>query len=415
MKLGEIRRLLAIEGPEWHPVRRRLRRCHQIADLRALARRRTPRVVFDYVEGGADEELSLTRNVEAFRQWELVPGIPRDVSDADATASLLGARIALPLLCSATGYSRMMHSEGELAVARGAARAELPYCLSTVASTSIEDVAGTRHPNLWFQLYVWRDREMTRELVRRAWAAGYRVLEVSVDVPVSGYRIRDVRNGLTIPPRLTPAALASILRRPGYWLDALRHPAITFANAPPSLEAGGGVTIENMSAQFDPRLTWDDVAVLRAQWPGSLVVKGALGPEGALAALAAGADGVHLSNHGGRQLDRVVPPIELLPDVREAVGEEATIIVDSGIRHGTDIAVAIALGADAAAIGRAYLYGLMVAGQAGVERALALLAAEFKRTMQLLGVVSVAELRSEGAGLLQRRGEVTRGRNPSGA
>jgi L-lactate dehydrogenase (cytochrome) len=244
---------------------------------------------------------------------------------------------------------------------------------------------------------------MTRELVERAWASGYRVLEVSVDAPVAGYRIRDVRNGLTIPPRLTVCALLGVARKPAYWIDILRHPAITFANSPPGIGGEGGITIENMTARFDPSLSWDDVAELRSQWPGSLVVKGPLSADGARAAVAAGADGVHLSNHGGRQLDRVMPPIELVSDVREAIGASATIVVDSGIRHGTDLAVAVALGADAGAIGRAYLYGLMAGGEAGVDLALELLASEFKRTMQLLGVASVQELRSSGQRVLMRR------------
>jgi L-lactate dehydrogenase (cytochrome) len=403
VRFAEIRALVSVERPEWRAGRRRLRRCHQIADLRELARRRAPGAVYDYVEGGADEELSLTGNVQAFRQWELVPVAPRDVAAADPSTTLFGRRVALPMICSPTGYTRMMHSAGERAAARAAASAGVPYGLSTVASTSIEDVAATGHPDLWFQLYVWRDRGMTRELVERACAAGYRVLEVSVDAPVAGYRIRDVRNGLTIPPRLAAAALLGIARKPAYWIDILRHPAITFANSPPGVGGEGGITIENMTAQFDPSLTWDDVAELRSQWPGSLVVKGALSADGAREALAAGADGVHLSNHGGRQLDRVVPPIELVSEVREAIGPSATIVVDSGIRHGTDLAVAVALGADAGAIGRAYLYGLMAGGEAGVDRALELLAAEFKRTMQLLGVASVDELRSTGQRVLRRR------------
>jgi L-lactate dehydrogenase (cytochrome) len=402
MKPGEIRSLFAIERPQWRPSRRRLRRCFQIADLRELARRRTPRVVFDYVEGGADEELTLARNEAAFRQFEFVPNHPHDVSEVDTSTSLFGRRAQLPLICSPTGYTRMMHPKGELAVARAAARAGIPYGLSTVASTSIEDVACTGHPDLWFQLYVWRDRELTSQLIARAWAAGYRVLEVSVDVPVSGYRLRDVRNGLTIPPRLTAAALLAIARKPAYWIDVLRHPAITFANSPPGLEAGRGITMENVTAQFDPSLSWQDIAAFRERWPGSLMVKGPLGPRGAREAVAAGADGLHLSNHGGRQLDRTVPPIELLADVREAVGEATTIVVDSGIRHGSDLAVAIALGADAGAIGRAYLYGLMAGGEAGVDRSLALMAAEFRRTMQLLGATSVVELRTSGPQLLRR-------------
>jgi L-lactate dehydrogenase (cytochrome) len=360
--------------------------------------------VFDYVEGGADEELSLERNVAAFRQWEFAPVNPRDVSAADVSSTLLGRGVALPLICSPTGYTRMMHSAGEVAVARAAARAGVPYALSTVASSSIESVASTGHPDLWFQLYVWRDRELTADLVSRAWAAGYRVLEVSVDAPVAGKRIRDVRNGLTIPPHLTLRTLVEIALKPAYWIDVLGHPPITFANSPPG--AGeGGLTVENMTALFEPALTWEDIGALRAGWPGSLVVKGALDPDGARQAVAAGADGLHLSNHGGRQLDRVVPPIELLGEVREAVGEDTTIIIDSGIRSGSDLAIAIALGADAGAIGRVYLYGLMASGEDGVDHALALIASEFKRTIQLLGVGSVAELRALGGRVLRRRPE----------
>ncbi len=362
-----------------------------------------PNAVFDYVEGGADEELSLARNQAAFRQWEFVPRNPSDVSSTDASTSLFGRALRFPLICAPTGYSRMMHSGGELAVARAAARAGVPYTLSTVASTSVEDVALSGHPDLWFQLYVWRDRGLTRDLLGRAWAAGYRVLAVSIDAPVAGHRIRDVRNGLTIPPRLSARALLGIALTPSYWTDMLSHPAITFANAPPGLEPGRGLTIENMTAQFEPGLTWADIAELRALWRGALIVKGAFDPVGARNAIAAGADGLHLSNHGGRQLDRVVPPIELLPQVRESVGPETTIVVDSGIRHGSDLAVAIALGADAGAVGRAYLYGLMAAGEAGVDRALTLLFSEFKRTMALLGIASVAELQADGARLLRSR------------
>jgi L-lactate dehydrogenase (cytochrome) len=382
----------------------RLQRCHQIGDLRALGLRRTPRPVFDYVEGGADEELTLHRNVAAFRQWELTPLAPRNVDAVDTRATLLGREYPLPLLCSPTGYTRMIQHSGELAVARAAARAGLPYGLSTVASTSIEDLTASRHPDLWFQLYIWRDREMTRGLVQRAWAAGYRVLEVSVDVAVSGFRIRDSRNGLTIPPKLTARTLTEIALKPSYWLNTLRNPPITFANSPPDIEHGGAITIENMSSQFDASVGWDEIAEIRRLWPGPMLVKGALGAEGARAALACGADGVHLSNHGGRQLDRTVPPIELVAEVRAAIGDGPTIIVDSGIRHGTDLAVAVALGADAGAIGRAYLYGLMAGGEAGVDRSLAILGDQFRRTMALLGVSSVTELRERGAELLRRRG-----------
>ena len=403
MKPRELLQLIGLQRPRWRPHQRRLASCHNLDDLRRVAARRTPRPIVDYVEGGADGELSLGRNIEAFREWELAPLSPRDVSTVTTTTNLLGRALPLPLVCGPTGYTRMIHQAGELAVARAAARAGLPYALSTVASTSVEDVATSGHPNLWFQLYVWRDREMTRSLVDRAWQAGYRVLEVSVDAPISGMRTRDVRNGLTIPPRLTPRTLGSIAAKPGYWLGVVRNPAITFANSPPDVEHGGGITIENMSSQFDPTVDLDDIAELRSQWPGALLVKGPLGPEAAVAAVANGADGVHLSNHGGRQLDRIAPPLVLLPQVRAALGADSTVIVDSGIRDGTDLVIALALGADAGAIGRVYLYGLMAAGEPGVDLVLRLFAEQVRRALALLGVTSIEELRERGSALLLHR------------
>ncbi|HEU4975688.1 MAG TPA: alpha-hydroxy acid oxidase [Baekduia sp.] len=401
MRPREIAAMIGLRPPSRRgPVARRLARCHDIDDLRAAARRRLPGPVFDYVDGGADDETSLERNREAFRRIAFHPRTLVDVSGTDPSTTLLGRAQPLPMVLAPTGYSRMMHPDGEQGVARAAARAGLPYTLSTVASTSIEDVAATGHPARWFQLYLWRDRDMVADLVRRAQAHGYGVLEVSVDVPVSGLRRRDVRNGLTIPPQLTARTLASILSRPSYWIGMVRSPAVTFANAPPSVDGSGGVTIENMSAQFDPSVDWADVEALRRQWPGRLLVKGPLSPDDARRALEAGADGVHLSNHGGRQLDRIVPPIRTVPAVRAALGPDATIVVDSGIRHGADVVAAVALGADAGAIGRAYLYGLMAAGEPGVDHALALLAAQVRRTMQLLGVTSVAELRERGPELV---------------
>jgi L-lactate dehydrogenase (cytochrome) len=383
------------------PAGRTLARCHDIADLEAAGRRRMPRAVFDYVAGGADEELTVERNLAAFRRWDFVPQNLRDVGDVDTAVDLLGERVAMPLVFSPTGYTRMMHPAGECAVARAARRAGIPYGLSTVASTSIEELAATGHPNLWFQLYVWRDRGLVAELVDRAWEHGYRTLEVSVDVPVSGHRARDVRSGLTIPPRLTARTLFGIARHPGWWMRAVRAPAVRFANAPPGV-GSSGLTIEDMTAQFDPSVSWRDLDELRTRWRGQLVLKGAIGAEDARRAIAAGCDGLHLSNHGGRQLDRTIPPIDLLGEVRGAVGDEPAIIVDSGIRHGADLAVAISLGADAGAVGRAYLYGLMAAGERGVDRAATILETQFRRTLQLLGVVSIRELRAVGPTLLRR-------------
>jgi L-lactate dehydrogenase (cytochrome) len=401
MRLHELRQMVGVHRPQLAPVKRALARCHDIADLEAAARRRMPRAVFDYVAGGADEELTVERNVAAFRRWHFVPQNLRDVGEVDTVVELLGQRAAMPLLFSPTGYTRMMHPAGECAVARAARRAGIPYGLSTVASTSIEELAATGHPNLWFQLYVWRDRGLVADLLDRAWEHGYRTLEVSVDVPVSGHRTRDVRSGLTIPPRLTVHTLIGIARHPGWWVRALRAPVVRLANPPPGV-GSSGLTIEDMTAQFDPSVSWRDLEELRTRWPGQLVLKGAIGADDARRAIAAGCDGLHLSNHGGRQLDRTIPPVDLLGEVRDAVGDEPAIIVDSGIRHGADLAVAIALGADAGAVGRAYLYGLMAAGEPGVNRAATILDTQFRRTLQLLGVASIQELRAVGPTLLRR-------------
>jgi L-lactate dehydrogenase (cytochrome) len=400
----EIRRLLGLRWPEWNPTRRRLARCNDIEDLRRVAKRRLPRPVFDYVEGGADEELSLVHNVAAFRRFAFHPRVLRDVSSVDVSADLCGGRAELPLVLAPTGYTRMMHRDGELAVARAAKEAGVPYTLSTVASTSIDDVAESRHPSLWFQLYVWRDRSLMRELMQRAWVRGYRVLELSIDVPVAGHRSRDAKNGLTVPPRLTGKSLLGLAMHPGYWLPMLVSPAITFANAPADMESGG-LSIENVTAQFDPSISWRELEEIRELWPGHLIVKGPIQPALAREIVQVGADGIHLSNHGGRQLDRAQAPIEAVAAVRQTIGEVPIIVVDSGIRHGADLAVAVALGADAGAVGRAYLYGLVAAGQPGVAHALRLLREQFIRTVQLLGVENVAALRANGSEIVRPRFE----------
>ena len=396
MRASEIRELIRVKPLELDMTRRRLCACHDIGDLRVVGRRLIPRPVFDYVDGGADEELSLRANTRAFRRWRFQPRALVDVSEPDTSAGFLGSVAPLPLALAPTGYTRMMHPGGEIAAARAAQRHGLPYTLSTMATTTIEAVAESAQPDLWFQLYILRDSGLNKELVDRAAAAKYRVLVVTVDCFVTGHRTRDRRNGLVIPPELTVQALASIAAKPGYWVRMLRSPVIDFAN----FAGHEAVTIEGTGSLFNPAITWDDIAELRARWPGRLVIKGPLGPGDCLRALSVGADGVQLSNHGGRQLDRTVPPVNTIAAVREAVGPDVSVLVDSGIRHGSDIAVALALGADACAIGRAYLYGLMAGGEPGVDRALDILAAQFKRTMQLLGVNSVAELRAAGPELV---------------
>jgi L-lactate dehydrogenase (cytochrome) len=399
MNLREIRQLIQMEPVELDTVQRRLSHCHSIGDLRRSAKRLIPRPVFDYVDGAADEETSLAANTAAFRRYRFRPRELVDVGGVDTSTQILGRPASLPLALAPTGYTRMMHPAGEIAAARAAQRHGLPYTLSTMATTTIEAVAEGAQPDLWFQLYILRDSGLNKELVDRAIAARYRVLVVTVDCFVTGHRTRDRRNGLVIPPELTLSTLASIAVKPGYWTRMLRNPAITFAN----FAGHDAVTIEDTGALFNPAITWDDISELRARWPGRLIVKGPLGPADCLQAISAGADGVQLSNHGGRQLDRTVPPVLTIQAVREAVGPDVSVLVDSGVRHGSDIAVALALGADACAIGRAYLYGLMAGGEAGVNKALDILAGQFRRTMQLLGVRSVAELRELGPSLLASR------------
>jgi L-lactate dehydrogenase (cytochrome) len=402
MKASEIRDIIRVKPVEFDTTQRRLSSCHNITDLRAMGRRLTPRPVFDYVDGGSDEELSLRSNVRAFQRYRFQPRTLVNVSQADTSTRFLGSSVPLPLALAPTGYTRMMHPAGEIGAARAAQQHGLPYTLSTVATTTIEDVAdGVRGgpADLWFQLYILRDAGLTKELVDRAAAAGYRGLVVTVDTFVTGNRTRDRRNGLVIPPELTLSTLASIAVKPGYWTRMLRNPAIKFAN----LAGHDSVTIHGTGALFNNAITWDNIAELRERWPGQLIVKGPLGPADARHAVSVGADGLQLSNHGGRQLDRAVPPVRLIAPVREAVGPDVAVLADSGVRHGSDIAVAVALGADACAIGRAYLYGLMAGGEPGVNKALDILADEFKRTMQLLGVNSVPELREIGPSLLVSR------------
>ena len=395
MKLSEIRELARLRAFEPDHDQRVIARCHDLADLRRAARRRLPRPVFGYVDGGSDDEVTLRANRSALRRWRFRPRVLRDVADPDLRVSVLGSEFAAPIGLAPTGFTRLVHQAGELAVARAAAGRGLPYCLSTVGTTTIEDVAGTGLRDLWFQLYVLRDRDIARELIERAAKAGYRALEVTVDTPVSGRRTRDLRNGLTMPPMLTPRAMLEVAARPGYWMSLLRGPALRYASfRPPAPESG--TTIADIISMFDPSLTWEDIDEIRALWPGSLLLKGPLGPDDAARAAAAGVDGIHLSNHGGRQLDRCVPTIDMVRPAREAVGDGVAIVLDSGIRHGADVAVAIARGADLCMVGRGYLYGLAAAGQPGVEHAIDLLAAQLRRTMQLLGVTTIAELREHG-------------------
>jgi L-lactate dehydrogenase (cytochrome) len=379
-----------------NPVERRLAKAATIPDLRAIARRTVPRAVFDYTDGAAGAEISYRRSREAFERVEFRPRVLRDVSVVDTTTTLLGATSALPLVFAPTGFTRLMHTAGEPAVGRVAARGGIPYGLSTMGTTSLEALAeaapGGRR---WFQLYLWRDREASAALVERARAAGYEALVLTVDTPVAGPRLRDVRNGFTIPPSLTLRTVTNAAVHPRWWIDLLTTEPLSFA----SLSSWGGTIGQLVDRVFEPAATLADVAALRESWPGKLVVKGVQGIDDARAVVDAGADAVVVSNHGGRQLDRAPTPLEVLPSVVAAVGDRAEVYVDGGVLDGADVVAAVAMGARAVLVGRAYLYGLMAGGERGVQRAYDILAAEIARTMQLLGVASVAELTPDRARL----------------
>ncbi|WP_433504072.1 alpha-hydroxy acid oxidase [Pseudonocardia halophobica] len=375
---------------------RRLRRAASIADLREIARRRTPRAVFDYADGAADGELSLNRARAAWSRVEFTPTVLRDVSTVDLGRDMLGARSALPFAFAPTGFTRMMGTEGEPAVASVAADVGIPYTLSTMGTTTIEEVAeAAPAARKWFQLYLWRDRAFAKDLVQRAAAAGYDTLMLTVDTPVGGNRRRDVHNGLTIPPALTLRTFVDGALHPHWWFDLLTTSPLTFA----TLERTEGTVADLINRVFDPALTMDDVEWLRGAWPGKLMIKGIQNVADARRVVDAGVDAVLLSNHGGRQLDRAPVPVELVEPTVQEVGDSAEVYVDTGIMHGADVVAAVALGARGALVGRAYLYGLMAGGRAGVAKAVDILTGEITRTMQLIGVTSVDDLRREHARL----------------
>ncbi|MGH4028843.1 alpha-hydroxy acid oxidase [Actinomycetota bacterium Odt1-20B] len=388
----ELAEILRPRRPVLDPVERRLAQAHTIADLRRLAVRRCPRAVFDYVDGAAEGEISLRRARRAFARAEFHPHVLRGVADVDLGVDVLGKRSELPFALAPTGFTRMMHHEGERAVVAAARQGGIPYALSTMGTTSIEDVAAAEpDARRWFQLYVWRDRAACRDLIDRARAAGYDTLILTVDTPVAGARLRDVRNGLTLPPSLGLRTFLDGALHPSWWANLLTTEPLTFA----SLTSWDGTVAELVNAMFDPSLDFDDLDWVRAAWPGKLVVKGIQNSDDARDVVKHGADAVVVSNHGGRQLDRAPTPLELLPKTVDAVQGEAEVWLDTGILSGADIVAGLARGADLCLVGRAYLYGLMAGGRRGVERAVDILRTEILRTMQLLGVERIADLRPE--------------------
>lgn len=387
-KWSDLKPLLGFQSPQLNGHTRRLSRAYTIDDLRVIAKRRTPRSVFDYTDGSAEDESSLERSRELWRNVELQGSVLRDIAEIDLTTEILGEKSSMPLALAPTGFTRMMNYQGETAVGHEANNAGIPYSLSTMGTTSIEDVARVT-PDIprYFQLYVWRDRAASTELVERAWAAGYSTLLLTVDTAVAGARLRDVRNGLTIPPRLTPSTFADMAMHPSWWGNLVTTAPLQFA----SLRSWEGTVAEMVNQMFDPSVTFHDVEWLRTVWPGKLVIKGVQTVEDAKLSFECGADGLLLSNHGGRQLARARPPLRLLPDVRDAVGDKP-VFIDGGVMGGGDVIAGIAAGADAVFVGRAYLYGLMAGGHLGVRRALQILRTEMIRTMQLMGVSKVADL-----------------------
>ncbi len=347
------------------------------------------------MEGGADDEVTLRRNTAGFDRWAFLPRPLTDVSAIDTRTTILGHTIDWPVMLAPTGLSRLFHPDGERAVARAAAASGSVYCLSTMASTSIEDVAKASAGPKWFQVYCFRDRELTREFLTRAKAAGYTGLCVTVDVQVHGNRERDRRSGMTIPPRLTLASLGRFAGRPGWVLDYLRSDTPILANVAHKIAEGSKETTTlpgYVSRQFDPTLTWKDIGWMVSEWGGPLLVKGILHPDDVREAIAVGVRGIIVSNHGGRQLDGAVATIDALPRIADAAAGGIEIILDGGIRRGTHVLKALALGARACMIGRPYLYGLAAGGEAGVRRALTVLREEVTRSMALAGVRSVGEI-----------------------
>ncbi|WP_298876949.1 alpha-hydroxy acid oxidase [uncultured Microbacterium sp.] len=395
----ELLELMQFKRPDFNGRRRRLNAALTIADLRDIAKRRTPAAAFDYTDGAADSEEGLARARQAFADVEFRPSILRDVSHVDTSCEIFGGPSALPFGIAPTGFTRLMQTEGEIAGAGAAGAAGIPFTLSTLGTSSIESVQQA-NPNgrNWFQLYVMKQREISYALVERAAAAGFDTLFFTVDTPVAGARLRDKRNGFSIPPQLSVSTIVDALPRPWWWWDFLTTPKLEFA----SLSATGGTVGELLNAAMDPSISFDDLAEIRALWPGKLVIKGVQNVEDSRRLADLGVDGIVLSNHGGRQLDRAPVPFHLLPEVVREVGADTEIAIDTGIMNGADIVASLALGAKFTLIGRAYLYGLMAGGRQGVDRAIEILADQVVRTMQLLQVTSLAELTPDHVTQLER-------------
>ena len=389
---SEIRELAQFETPNLNSRERALARAASLSDIRAIAKRFTPRAVFDYTDGSAGEELALLRQRQLFRSVEFRPTALVDVSNVDPSTTFLGSPVDLPIGFGPTGFTRMMHHAGEEATASVARDNNLAFVLSTLGTTSPEDLQRVAAGgNNWFQLYISKDRSITHDLLDRVEAAGFSTIELTIDTPVGGIRRRDIRNGLTVPPKLTVSTALDMALHPTWVWNALTHEPLEFA----SLKNSEGTVGELLSRVFDASLTIDDVSWLRDRWPGKLVVKGVQSVTTSKELSAAGVDAIVLSNHGGRQLDRAPVPMELLPDVVAAVPEDCEVYLDGGITDGADALAAVALGARGVFVGRAHLYGLMAGGQSGVRKVVELFREQVTTQMALLGVRTLADLSPE--------------------
>ena len=399
--LDTLRSVLRFRRLELDPVARRLRRGVSVADLRLIARRRLPGGIFDYIDGAAEGEVTMGANARAFAATTFRPRILRDVGQVDTSATVLGRAMPLPLVLAPTGFTRIADPEGELAVARAAARAGLTYTLSTLATRSIEEVAAVSEGPKWFQVYVWRDRGLVEEMVARAARSGYEALVLTVDNAVFGRRERDHRRGFELPPQIGPGTLVDGALHPGWTWGFVRSDPIRFANVAGTEAATLGDGRDGSSAvklseyintQFDPTVSWADLDWLRSIWRGPIVLKGIQSVDDARLAVGAGVGGIVLSNHAGRQLDGAPSTLSLVAPVAQAVGDRIEVLMDGGVRRGSDVVKAVALGAKAVLIGRAYLYGLGAAGERGVDHVLDLFATDIARTMALVGASSMSEV-----------------------
>jgi L-lactate dehydrogenase (cytochrome) len=368
-------------------------RAFNIADLRRLARRRVPRMVFDYIDGGADDEVTLRGNVDRFRDYQLTFNALQDISQISTATTILGTPTALPIVFCPTATQRLFHPQaGETAVARVAASAGIIYSLSTLATTDIETVGAATTGPKWLQLYIWKDRGLVREMITRAKAAGFTAVILTVDVPVAGNRERDLYNDFTVPPRITPRTVRQALACPGYLWKLWTSPRLRPENVIHAIPSIGGGIAEFLNRQLDQTLTWKDLDWMIDAWGGPFAIKGIVTVPDAERCVAMGIKGIWVSNHGGRQLDGAPPTIDVLDAIVQSVGDRADVILDGGIRRGTDIIKALALGAKAVGVGRAYLYGLAAAGEAGVARAVALLTADLRRNLALIGCADIRTL-----------------------